>query len=311
MKYYEEHYVEYLSSAENKPLHPKINKIYDKFSEKFDDLNNIILYGPTGVGKYSQALNLIKKYSPSSLKYEKKISIELSKGDINLKISDIHFEVDMDILGCNSKSVWNEIYNLVIDIINSKASRQGIILCKNFNNIHNELLDVFYSYMQDNYFIKYILISNAVSFIPDMILNKCEIINIPTFTKTLCKKYIDKDYNNNSINIKYIKGKTNELDNVYLPLCNNILEYINNYNEKDLKKFRDVLYDLLIYNINICDTIWYILMKLISTKKIKNKDIPNILVKTYTFLQLYNNNYRPIYHLENYFYYLIIKIHEL
>lgn len=311
MKYYEEHYVEYLSLVENKPLHPKINKIYDKLPENFDDLNNIILYGPNGVGKYSQALNLIKKYSPSSLKYEKKICIELSKSNINLKISDIHFEVDMDILGCNSKSIWDEIYNQVINIIDSNSLHKGIILCKNFNGIHNELLDIFYSYMQDKYFIKYILITNAVSFIPDIILNKCEIINIPTFTKTLCKKYINKDSNNNSINIKYIKGKTNEIDNLHIPLCNSILQYITNYNEIDFKNFRDVIYDILIYNINIWEVIWYILMELISIKKIKSKDIPDILVKTYTFLQLYNNNYRPIYHLENYFYYLIIITNEL
>ena len=44
MKYYEEHYVEYLSLVENKPITSKINKIYDKLPENFDDLNNIILY---------------------------------------------------------------------------------------------------------------------------------------------------------------------------------------------------------------------------------------------------------------------------
>ena len=32
--------------------------------------NNTIIYGPTGVGKYSQMLYFLKKYSPSSLKYE-------------------------------------------------------------------------------------------------------------------------------------------------------------------------------------------------------------------------------------------------
>ena len=35
-----------------------------------------------------------------------------------------------------------------------------------------------------------------------------------------------------------------------------------------------------------------------------------ILIKTYKFLQFYNNNYRPIYHLENYIFYLISKINE-
>ena len=78
MKYYEEHYVEYLSSAENKPLHPKINKIYDKFSEKFDDLNNIILYGPTGVGKYSQSLDIIKNFRLEYMTEIVKLSQEMN-----------------------------------------------------------------------------------------------------------------------------------------------------------------------------------------------------------------------------------------
>ena len=35
----------------------------------------------------------------------------------------------------------------------------------------------------------------------------------------------------------------------------------------------------------------------------------NIYIETFSFLQYYNNNYRPIYHLENYLYSLINKIH--
>ena len=31
----------------------------------------------------------------------------------------------------------------------------------------------------------------------------------------------------------------------------------------------------------------------------------------YTFFQYYNNNYRPIYHLESFLLYLVSEIHEL
>ena len=79
----------------------------------------------------------------------------------------------------------------------------------------------------------------------------------------------------------------------------------------DLKflKFRDLLYDIFIYNLDITDSVWYIMSTLITQKKIQHKDLSKILIKTYTFFQYYNNNYRPIYHLENYLFYLISIVH--
>ena len=34
----------------------------------------MIFYGKKGIGKYSQVLNFISRYSPSELKYERKIN---------------------------------------------------------------------------------------------------------------------------------------------------------------------------------------------------------------------------------------------
>ena len=82
------------------------------------------------------------------LKYEKKISVNFNKQSYFFKISDIHYEVDMSLLGCNSKIIWHEIYCQIIDIITIKTEKIGYIVCKNFHAIHNELLEIFYSYMQ-------------------------------------------------------------------------------------------------------------------------------------------------------------------
>ena len=76
-------------------------------------------------------------------------------------------------------------------------------------------------------------------------------------------------------------------------------------------KFRDVLYDIFIYNLDITDCIWYILSKLIEQDQIRKDNISNILLKTYCFFQYYNNNYRPIYHVENYFLNIAKIIHSL
>ena len=32
------------------------------------------------------------------------------KKQYTFKISDIHFEIDMELLGCNAKVLWNEVY---------------------------------------------------------------------------------------------------------------------------------------------------------------------------------------------------------
>ena len=82
------------------------------------------------------------------------------------KISDIHYEIDMSLLGCNSKLLWHEIYNQIIDSILSKNNKSGIILCKYFHEIHSELLEIFYSYMQSLYNssinLKFILITQEL-----------------------------------------------------------------------------------------------------------------------------------------------------
>ena len=74
--------------------------------------------------------------------------------------------------------------------------------------------------------------------------------------------------------------------------------------------FRDYIYDLFIYNLNINECIWYIINELIMNKKIKKKDISLLMNKLYMFFQYFNNNYRPIYHLEFLFYYIITLIHS-
>ena len=102
---------------------------------------------------------------------------------------------------------------------------------------------------------------------------------------------------------------TDELMLQYRIICNKIIDNLININEIKFLKFRDLLYDIFIYDLDITDSIWYILSTLVEQKKIKNEHLSDILKKTYCFFQYYNNNYRPIYHLESYLYYLAKKMH--
>ena len=69
------------------------------------------------------------------------------------------------------------------------------------------------------------------------------------------------------------------------------------------------LYDLLIYNIDVADVLFYIITFLVEKEIMKEEITHEILQHSYTFLKYYNNNYRPIYHLENIIYFIIYKIH--
>lgn len=317
MKFYETHFEEYMAEEQKNSLHPKLDAVYNKFPEKLTELKNLIFYGPSGTGKYTQMLKSIKKYSPSELKYEKKISITFNKQQFFFKISDIHYEVDMSLLGCNSKLLWHDIYQQIIDSISAKNEKSGIIVCKYYHDIHSELLHNFYSYMQKNNSIdlKYILITEELSFIPDNILNCCEIIHVSRPSKTNYNKCLTvampKNIKLETItNIKMLHIYNEDVMLQYKIICNKIIHNMINVNDIKFLKFRDILYDIFIYNLDITDCVWYILDTLINKNLIDKDNLPKIMIKTYCFLQYYNNNYRPIYHLENYLFFLIQTIHK-
>ena len=114
---------DYIKNNKDFNIHPKLSEIYKGFPSTISDLKNIILYGPSGVGKYTQMLSLIRRYSPSELKYEKKITITFNKSVYYYKISDVHFEIDMALLGCQSKLLWNDIFTLIIDILITRTDK--------------------------------------------------------------------------------------------------------------------------------------------------------------------------------------------
>ena len=318
LKFFETHFEDYINEVCKTNLHPKLEKCYSQFPDTLEKLGNLIYYGPSGVGKYSQMLYSIKKYSPTDLKYEKKISLTYDKKQYFFKISDIHYEIDMSLLGCTSRLLWHDIYQQIVDILSTKTNKTGIIVCKNFHCIHSELLENFYSYMQDNNTIlvniKYILLTEEISFINDSILNSCEIIHIARPTKNAYSKCSKQKLPNklnieNISNIKYLHTGIYELMYPHKIICDKIIKEMVEINELKFSKFRDLLYDIFIYNLNMTECIWYILTTLIQLKKIKSNNISELLLKTYIFLKYYNNNYRPIYHLESFLFYLIKIIH--
>uniref|UniRef100_A0A6C0INV9 Uncharacterized protein n=1 Tax=viral metagenome TaxID=1070528 RepID=A0A6C0INV9_9ZZZZ len=362
MKYYETSFEEYIQSSENLNLHPELNDIYKKLPSDINDLHNLIIYGAPGIGKYTTALNIINKYTHNELKYDKKTTVYTDKQNYNLKMSDIHYEVDISLLGCNSKLLWHEIFSKIVDIISVKKDKTGIILCKNFQLIHSELLDTFYSYIQQhnhsqaNIKIVFIIITEQISFLPYQIIETAQTIHtkhpdqklyqeyyetLPTNINIYNKnkddflKYIQYSNQPNQPNQPPVKRKTvfesinantilnlKELksfpiiehskqeippDNFNI-ICDNIIHEINNIQSIVFTDFRDCLYDILTYNLDVSECLWYVLSYYINNNMLLTTDISDILLQSHSFFKYYNNNYRPIYHLENIFFIIINKL---
>lgn len=327
MKFLDTHFEDYLQTNATNNMHTKIDAVIELMPEQLEDFKNLIIYGPPGVGKYSQMLQLLSKYSPSELKYEKKICVVFNKQSYFFKISDIHYEVDLSLLGCNSKLLWHDIYMQIVDAISAKPRKVGVIVCKYFNKIHTELLEIFYSYMQynakQNINLKFILITEELSFIPENILKCCQVIPISRPTKKQYQKAIPKENDllidnvevNEITNIKHlqmIKCKYDaNISNVFKGVCNQIIKDIVNIDDNNFVKFRDAIYDIFIYNLDVSECVWHIISSLVKDGYIKDKFLTDIMKKTYEFFLLYNNNYRPIYHIESLLFTIASYIHDL
>ena len=367
MKYYETTYAEYIAATKQYDMHPELIQQLLTMPDSLNQLGNIIFYGPSGAGKYTQFLRFIDKYATNGLKTEK-MTASTEKQNYEYNISDIHYEIDLALLGCESKKVWNECFFQIVDIISAKKSKCGIILCKNFQSIHSELLDVFYSYMQHcrelSIHIIFAILTEHVSFIPNRILQCCKMISVrrpsvelyngksasvPTMTvaeerthKEFSKQILPMNKKTNKgpmdtfvvrankepaaavnpivpeflLNMKemnVISKADNPPKDVFNIVCDNIITKMVQHETLDILSLRDNLYDILLYGLDITECLWYILFFFAESDILVDNTgevMSEIMDRIDSFLKYYNNNYRPIYHLESIFIYLITTIYK-
>jgi hypothetical protein len=237
---------------------------------------SIILYGPENSSKYKKAYELLLPYSKSGLKYKRKIEITLNNEIYYYNISDVHFEIDFELLGTNENGLWNEFYSHVSAIVQTQLDF-SVILCRNFQFIDQELLSIFYTFMR-NPKIKFIFCTRYVSFLPKNLKEICKIISL--------KKVGNEIYGNQ-----------------YKGVCDKVVEFIQSGD--DLFLLREYLYQLLTYNYDIHLCLQYIYFETLKTKRL-SLSVHTLL----PILEKYNTKYRSIYHLEHFCMTLKLKLIE-
>lgn len=309
MKFLENHFDKYLQASDLVNLHPHVAIVAE--SNDVRSLPHYLFYGPPGVGKYTQALRLLRHYSPSALKYEKKLQLVHDKRTYLFRISDVHVEVDMALLGCNARSLWHELYLQLQDVISAKQDKTMIVLCKHFHEVHHELLDTFYSYFAgSSHTIKYMLLTDQLSFLPECLLRACQLVRFPRPDTALYEAVLRSKERGGSGGTTVKTSLTNiKLATLGVPailerhrvLCDKLLHAMLHIEQLDVLRFRDSLHDVFIYQLPVADCTYYLLSQLLQQDKLPSLETQTRAVfLTLRFLRMINANFRPLFHLEYY-----------
>lgn len=256
-----------------------------RFSDYIDSKNNfeipnskhVIVYGNNNINNYCYILNALKNKSQTQLKYSRRVAIHHNVNDVIFNISDVHIEVDFELLGVSEYNIFLELFRHVKEnvAINKKSF---YIVCLNFQSIKQELLSIFYTFL-DEPTVNFILLTTKISFIYDDILKQ-----------TIIKK---------------INGDTS----VEAPNIEKNVAALASFIMKDKKKsffdLREILYKFLVLNLDIHDCLQKLIAVLIENEYITLSEINRVLKEYTSFMSKYNNNYRPIYHIESYIVFLI------
>ena len=130
----------------------------------------------------------------------------------------------------------------------------------------------------------------------------------------IAKAIVNNIAANEIVNLKELRyfSKLASIDvvpaDIFNIVCNNIIEQLLTPSKLVHAQFRDALYDIFVYNLDVVECVWHILCNLIENGHLKGESISDVMTRSYNFLKYFNNNYRPIYHLESMFHYMIIKI---
>lgn len=217
---------------------------------------------------------IVKKYINKDILYVRKYELNINDDIYYFKKSNYHIEIDFELIIPNTNSLWNEIYNNICEF--SVIQKKFIVVLKNIESVDYDFLEKLYIYLRNPYLSFFIFVKHY-SFLPQTIKKKSEMI--------------------------VIKKTKNEIENrYYINDCIPILKFIEDPNENNIIELRESIYNLLVKNYPIYLCIEHILISLYKYPNIINNE------KIIEIIEHYNNNFRPIYHLERLFVYLKITL---
>lgn len=268
-----------------------------------------IFYGPKGLGKYSNIIYQIYKNNNIQYLHEKKLNVDISsKQSLILKTTSLFCELDFKLIHINNKNNIFQILDLLNDSYHVKHNKKYYILCKNFECIQNELLEIFYSFMKQYTSFIFIIHTSNIGFIPHSILHICDTYCFNAPTLKMLKKIGGRKLNTK--NIENMLQVNHNIPIKSFKLVDEIYTIMTDYNSFDYMKLRENLYNVLVYHRDIYSVFLKILQRCFDDDIISIQQyikIQDSIIKDFSY---YNNNYRPIFHLEKIFLTIVREIYN-
>lgn len=176
-----------VAEARENPFHPAIISDLDQFPTDLAEMPSIIISGPQAAGKRTLGLVVVAGFSPSAMRYEKKLYIGESPRRQEdapcVPMSDVHFEVDMSLPCFGNKAGWSSAHKAIVDAVEIRKDKYAFVMCTNFHLADRDLLRVFSNFMDsgvDGVNLRYILITEHYSRLPLEIRQMARRIAVPT-----------------------------------------------------------------------------------------------------------------------------------
>lgn len=248
-------------------------------SKTIESHNHYIVYHPCCMYNYCYTLSNLKEISPSLLKYNRKTTILFNNDYLHFQTSDVHIEIDFELLGVNEYSIFFQLFRHIKENMILNTMESFYIVCLHYQEIKKELLDIFYTFLDETK-ISFILCCSQLSFLPENMMKRC----------------IIKKHKHPTSNLKYKKRYEERMNHISNEIICQKMSFF---------EWREKLYQLLIFNYNIQDCFSYLIFDLIEKKYIRQEHMDAFFKKYFKLITKFNNNYRTIYHLEHFIIYLI------
>lgn len=322
---------EYLRVAALAPWHPELKcAVFARAPATLAECPHLLFHGVAGAGKYTQALVFLERYSPSRLSVVKKMVVPISgSGDdgwgcggsrggssgggsaeeMQVRRSDVHFEVDLSLLGCNTKTLWPILHAHMLETVASGVVGGGsgvaVVLCKKFHELPRECMAGFSHYLRDNHMdvggssaalptrLVFMLLSEEVSFLPAELLDMC--VRVPIALPTSVAGAMTTAYGNAVLHAKCADTWAAYAGQLRASSPTSILQ------PDQWQTVRESLYAPIVYNGNVGECVYQTLVRMAAAKAGKEDEDENWKRWIAAALELHiglNRNTRPIFHLE-------------
>ena len=275
-----------------RPLHPRVLERTDRLPTSLRDMGPVIVHGPPGSGKYSIALTIAAGFSPSGLRYEKKMVVEgEGKGPhcrSSVLMSDVHFEVDMGLAHCGSRAGWGCIHRSIVEAVQIRKVKAAIVLCRGVHRADRDLLGALGGFMRpmaSGVELHYILVTDHLGALSQGVRGRCRILAVPRPAQTVRRRIC-------GLGVREEETEEMSARGALSALCDS--------SPPSLYGLRDAVYAGLTRNMDVSKWSWHLLYDWGR----RNEGNPNqddemrAFDALLTFAECHASSYRPIFHLE-------------